>query len=84
MKGYPKYIATKQDFENLLAVLQCRERALKDLRAIYEAKDEKATRVVSGSEETGDLVIEEIDNPMPLWKQKGFKSREEVIEIIMR
>lgn len=82
MRGYPKYVATKQDFINLLSMPQYREQAVSDLVAIRQMDDDKAMRVVSGSEETEDLVTEEIDNPMPLWEQKGFDSREEINELV--
>lgn len=82
MKGYPKYINTKQDFENLLAISKFRKRALKDLQIISKMNDALSTRVISGSEETKDLVIEEIDNPMPMWKQKGFITKKELHNLI--
>jgi hypothetical protein len=82
MKGYPKTIATKQDYLNLLPVPEFRDRAEADLVTIYNADDAYAMRVVSGSEETGDLVTEQIENPMPLWKAKGFTSREEILEVL--
>ena len=82
MKGYPKHIATKQDFINLLEIEEFKERAITDLQAIYETPDEKALRVVSGSEDEGNLITEEIDNPMPHWKIKGFTNRQEIAVII--
>jgi len=82
MKGYPKHVATKQDFLNLLSHEEFREQAIADLKKIYETKDDTVVRVISGSEEEGDLVTEEIENPMPLWKIKGFSSREEIADII--
>ncbi|RLC60605.1 MAG: hypothetical protein DRI01_09990 [Chloroflexi bacterium] len=84
MKGYPKHVATKQDFLNLLSQEEFKEQALEDLRKIYEAQDDTVIRVVSGSEEEGNLVTEEIENPMPLWKVKGFSSRQEVADLITR
>ena len=84
MKGYPKHINTVQDFKFLLADPKYREQALKDLRAITKVNDSKAARVVSGSEETGDLIIEEINNPMPLWKKKGFESLGEILTLIQK
>ena len=84
IKGYPNYIATKQDFLNLLNDPELKDRAIKDLQNIYSLADDRATKVVSGSEETDDLVIEEVDNPLPMWKQKGFGSREEVADLIAR
>jgi len=82
MRGYPKHIATKQDFINLLTTDEFRQQALRDLIRIAKVQDDKATVVVSGSEETGDLVTKEIPNPMPLWKIKGFDSKEDLIKLI--
>lgn len=83
MKGYPKTMGTKQDFLNLLSMKEFKERALADLKVISEMADDKTIRVVSGSEETKNLVTEEIENPMPLWKKKGFQNRQEVADIIL-
>ena len=80
--SYPEHVATKQDFTNLLAMPEYKQRALAELQAIYGANDAKATRVVSGSDETGDLVTEQMENPIPVWRQKGFINREEVLQMI--
>jgi len=82
MRGFPKHIATVQDFRNLLAMPEYKEKTLGYLKKIQMINDDKATRVISGSEETKDLVTEVIDNPMPLWKQKGLKSRRAVADLI--
>lgn len=79
---YPDHVATKQDFANLVAMPEYRQRALAELQAIYDAGDATVTRVVSGSTETGDLVTEEIENPNPVWKQRGFASRDDVLQMI--
>lgn len=84
MKGYPKHIATKQDFLNLLAEPEFKYRAIADLKVIAETDDDKTTRTVSINEETGEAVTEEIDNPMPLWRVKGFTSRQEIIDLIAK
>lgn len=84
MRGYPKKIATVQDFENLLKDERFKEQAIADLAKIYQADDATIQRVVSGSEETDDLIVEEIENPLPLWKHIGFKSREAVDELIKK
>ena len=39
MLGYPKYIATKQDFINLLSDPEYKGQARKDLQAIYNTDD---------------------------------------------
>lgn len=82
MKGYPKYINCKQDYINLLATPEYAAQALADLRIIRDMDDAKALRVISINEETGEATTEEIDNPMPLWKVKGFSSRQEVADLI--
>jgi len=82
MKGYPKYINCKQDFINLLAEPEHQAQAIEDLKVIRDMDDDKALRVVSMDEETGEETTEEIDNPMPLWKVKGFSSRQEVTDLI--
>ena len=82
MKGYPKYINCKQDYINLLATPEYAAQALADLRIIRDMEDDKALRTISINEETGEAVTEEIDNPMPLWKVKGFSSRQEVADLI--
>ena len=83
MIGYPKHINCKQDYLNLLAEPEFKEQALADLRAIRDLDDDKALRVVSMIEETGEATTEEIDNPMPLWKIKGFSSRLDVADLIV-
>ena len=82
MNGYPKYINRKQDYWNLPAMPEHKDRAIADLKVIRDMDDAKALRVVSMNEETGEATTEEIDNPMPLWRVKGFASREEVAELI--
>jgi len=81
MKGYPKHIATKQDFINLLADPYFKARAIADLKSIRDLEDDKATRTLSINED-GTAVTDEIDNPLPLWKIKGFSSRAEVAALI--
>jgi len=81
MKGYPKYMATKQDYLNLLDDPIFATRVLADLVLIRDLEDDKASRTIS-IDEDGTAVTEEIENPMPLWKIKGFVSREEVSALI--
>lgn len=135
MRGFPKYIANKQDFINLLSMSDTyatltkqapakgeelkpivksdftalfatkatnskelnellevctaslspddyKTKAIAELTIIRDMDDEKAKRTLSIDEETGEAVEEEIDNPMPLWKVKGFGSRQEVADLI--
>jgi len=86
MKGYPKHIATKQDFINLLDMPDFKEQALKDLEALYELEDDTIERVVSSSiDEKGnmtDIVTEIIPNPLPMYKRMGFKDKDEVAALL--
>ena len=82
MREYPKNIATKQDFDNLLAMPEYAKQALADLKRLQAFDDSKVIRVVSGSEEDDNLVTEEIDNPNPVWKQKGFATKKAVDDLV--
>ena len=82
MREYPKNIATKQDFDNLLAMPEYAKQALADLKRLQAFDDAKVIRVVSGSEEDKNLVTEEIDNPNPVWKQKGFVTKKAVDDLV--
>jgi len=85
MKGFPKHIATVQDFKNLLSDDGFREQALSVLNDIYNLDDSKATRATTPIDPTdpeSDWNTEVIDNPMPAWKQKGFRSRQAVADLI--
>jgi hypothetical protein len=48
-------------------------------QAVAEAK---VIQVISGSEETKDLVTAEIDNPHPAWKRLGFKDKKELDTLV--
>lgn len=82
MKGYPKYINCKQDFINLLSEAEHQAQAIEDLKVIRDMEDDKVLRTLSIDEATGEATTEEIDNPMPLWKVKGFSSRQDVTDLI--
>lgn len=88
MKGYPKHVATKQDFLNLLAMPEHRAHALADLRAIRDLDDDTVIVPVRrkclglDDESVQKLKIRKQPNPLPLWQQKGFASREELAALI--
>jgi hypothetical protein len=87
MRGYPKNIATKQDFINLMAIPEYREQALADLKALADVQDDTMEVVKSfDTDEKGQMVkesvvTEKMPAPMPAWKRMGFKSRDEVTAI---
>ena len=77
MRGYPKYIATKQDYENLLKMPEFAKQATADLEVLSKtdiAKVTRAVRPVDPAKPDGEWVTEEITNPKPLWKAKGFET----------
>jgi len=85
MKEFPKYIATKQDFINLLADERFKDQTIISLQKIYDMDDSKATRattLIDPDNPEGGWNTEIINNPMPLWKQKGFASRQAVEDLI--
>jgi hypothetical protein len=84
MRGYPKHINTRRDLDNLLDMPKFKARALADLKRIQALAVAEATvtRVVSGSEETKDLVTEQIPNPNPRWQRLGFKDKKELDTLI--
>lgn len=85
MRGYPKHIATKQDYINLLSMPEFRGQAMKDLAAIRDVKDGMARIALSpidAKKPEGEWNTKKIANPNPLWKQKGFSSRREAADLI--
>ena len=84
MRGFPKQIATKQDYLNLLAMPEYRAAALAELKALLELDDD--TVIALKERKIGDLheVRETVEqpNPFPQWRQKGFQSKEEVKKFI--
>jgi len=86
MKGYPKRVATRQDFLNLLSIEELKDQAIEDLRKIYCMDDSKAIRattLIDPDDPEKGYNTEIIDNPMPMWKQKGFSTRREVAALMV-
>lgn len=85
MIGYPRTIATKQDFINLLENENFRAQALADLQAIADLDDDtvqKATTLIDENDPEQGFNMETVENLNPVWKQKGFASRDEVQALI--
>lgn len=86
MRGYPKCVATKQDYANLLAMPEHKARASEELKNIVSLNDSmvrKATTPIDPNDHSKGYNTKEIENPMPSWKQKGFASRQEVADIVI-
>ena len=82
MRGYPKYIATKQDIVNLMAMPEFRKQAQADMAKFLAVADDKASRTISINAVTQVAVTEVIDNPAPLYKLKGFQTRKVLSDLI--
>jgi anti-sigma-K factor RskA len=84
MRGYPKHIATEQDYRNLLSMPEYRERALADLQALAELDDDKVT--VCTDRKNRDIhaerKTEEKSNRTPVWQRKGFSSRHAIDTLV--
>jgi hypothetical protein len=74
------YFATKADLVYSLA--SHRDEVISYLKGVYDTPDDSCYVVISGSEESGDLVSKEIGAPLPRWKQLGFTTRAEIKDII--
>jgi len=85
MRGYPKFIGSKQDYVNLLAMPKHRARALADLEGLYADDDTlilTTTELIDPEDPMSEWRQELQSNPSPLWQQKGFAGREELAKII--
>ncbi len=82
MKGYPKHVATKQDYANLLADPEFKAQAVAELKGIHDLNDDFVQKATTPIDPEKGWNTETIENPMPLWKQKGFGSKQEIAEMI--
>ena len=87
MKGFPNYFATKEDYENILRDFpEWRKQVKDELKALKAIKDTKVTRAISPidpDDPESEWITEEIDNPLPIHKQKGFKTRKQLDDLIV-
>ena len=84
MQGFPKHIATRQDFENLLSMEEYKEEALDKLQELQDFDDRTVTRAIktlNPDDPNSDFETEEIENPLPLHKQKGFGEWMDVVTL---
>ena len=86
MRGFPKHINTKQDFDNLLAMPKFEEQAITELKRIKDTKDSKITKATTQKDPTdpeSEWNTIEVTNPNPKWKQLGFKTKKELTDLIL-
>jgi len=85
MRGYPTIVLQKQDYLNLLSMQEHKAQALSDLQKLYAANDDMiltTTTQKDPDDPMSDWNTEMLPNPSPLWKQKGFESREDLAQNI--
>lgn len=85
MKGYPRHVNTKQDFENLLGMPEYREQAKAELKHVQELKDSKITKAttqIDPNDPESEWNTIEVVNPNPKWEQLKFKSKKELTDLI--
>ena len=86
MKGYPSYFATKEDYENIMHDFpEWTSHVTKELQELKAIEDDKATcaiALINPDDPESDWITEEIDNPSPIHKQKGFKTKNELDALI--
>lgn len=76
MRGYPKYIATNIDIENLLSMPEYASKAKEYLTSIA-LLDDGVISVDTGTESKPS--IKQVANPLPMWKKLGYKNRAALI-----
>lgn len=84
MIGFPRHIATQTDFENLLSNKKYKKRALRELERLQDFDDRMVTRAVepiNPDDPETEWVTEEISNPYPLHKQKGFTEWMDIVKM---
>ena len=86
MKGFPQYFATKEDYKNIMRDFpKWRGRVMKELKSIQKIKDDEVTRairLVDPNDPDSGWITEKIPNPFPIHRQKGFKNKKELHNLI--
>jgi hypothetical protein len=84
MQGFPKHIATRQDYINLLNMKEYREEALERLDELMNFDDRTVTRAIepeNPDNPESEWITEEIVNPHPIHAQRGFKEWMDIVEL---
>jgi hypothetical protein len=76
MNGYPKVVATVQDYKNLLADPNYQAQALQELQNLVFNFDDRGvnqpTTSINPNDPNSDYNTVEVVNPYPVHRQKGF------------
>jgi hypothetical protein len=87
MIGFPRHIATKKDYENLLQDKDYKELAVKELEKLQDFDDRTVTIAIEPLDPDNpesEWETQEIDNPYPLHQQKGFQEWMDIVNLNAR
>lgn len=88
MNDYPKYFATKEDYKNIVRDFpEWQNRVKEELNALKAINDDKVTRaptLIDPDNPNSEWITEEISNPFSVRKQKGFKNKQEIDDLIFQ
>ena len=80
MKGYPKTVNSKRDYDNLISIPDYASRAKSDL--VRESSiDDSIIFLEVGTFDKSSLKA--VDNPSPLFKRLGYKDRKSMYSVSM-
>ena len=85
MRGFPRHINTKQDFENLLSIPEYKEQAMTELTRLSDMKDSKITKAttqIDPNDPESEWNTIEVVNPNPKWKHMKFKNKKDVTDLL--
>jgi len=81
MRGYPKYLNTKEDIDNIEKNHpEFKEQLKVDLQQILDEPNtvKKATSLIDPKDESKGYNTVDIANPNPRWKAMGFKNKTDI------
>ena len=84
MEGYPKVIATVQDFKNLFTHPEYKALAIKELKMLMDFDDRGVTQPTTPknpSDPNSDYNTIRVVNPYPVHMQKGFPRWSVVVKL---
>lgn len=80
MRGYPKTVNSKRDYDNLMSIPEYASRA-KSCLALESSLDDSIVFVDVGTLDKPSLKT--VANPLPLYKRLGYKDRTSMIAASM-
>lgn len=84
MRGFPRVIATVQDFENLLGDKDMKQEAIRKLEELMDFDDRTVTVALkpkNKDDPDGEWKTIKIRNPHPIHRQRGFLRWRDVVAL---